>query len=220
MANVNEYSMWGIASDLLNMIGGGKITDDRRISERQIMWWFRQWFPRVYAEEQLNTRPKPMDMSMVRSFCIQLKKSDPSECGCGAGCKVWKGTIPKFMQWYGQSTLTYAGATDGTVQYTRIDNPGLVKGMQTGRFRANTTYYYVSGTTIFVFPPPDMLNCNLLVKGIPEDIAATSNGCFDYWGALNIPLAYISRCKQKIAQFELGIEVQAVRDDNNNNNPA
>jgi len=208
-------SLYAQAARTISIMSGGKPTDDTRFSIRRVIRLLDGEYSAIIRSNLLNG--EQTDGQLYRNFCIPLTAASYTECGCSAPCRVLKAKLPKLASVNGRYMIRYVGTTDMGQAFKTISPQYIGIGNQ-GRFPAapNSHSYYLTGDTIFIFPPPESLIDCVLVQALPDSITATVSGCYDIWEDTNIPEWMFSRMRDEVLRKYLILEAQSRQDTTNN----
>jgi hypothetical protein len=104
-----------IAYNLKNLYRGGITSDDETISDRQLMFIFNYYRAKLIRED-LNKK-RTIDRQLIQDLgCVPVICVDAAECCdiADSGTKVLRteNPLPKFLELYDRTLLTYAGLVD------------------------------------------------------------------------------------------------------------
>ena len=233
---LNQYSYMGLAMNIVQIASNNRATDDTPLSVRQIIFWIKNTFSEIMANDIERKKQGLLNFSIDPFFvndlgCIPVFEMSDSDCGCiRSGCKVYAtNPLPKFMALFGEPMIQYVGDINGKSPYNKTTARGA-SGTVTNRFMRNSISYYYSRDRIYIVIPPDRADVAVIkcinVQAVTDDIMATTpqcgdNGeivdvCFDIWSEeANIPKRYINAITENIIQKYIGVQLQAPEDKKN-----
>ncbi|MCE7039230.1 hypothetical protein [Dyadobacter sp. CY312] len=200
---VSKGSLRALAYEIKNEMSGGITTDDNvypiRLIESEIkhQYGLAQW-----EEDKLNMALgiEPNAQRVQIFPCIPLKDNTDFYCKCTkTGGKFKKATLPKMMEWRGQSYIKYVGNTDMDLPFTTTNNIQEINATDSVLTKPS---YFLSGNNLYVRLPTDYkAMCEITVMGIPESPTNSNGLCFDVWNAeWNVAEYMKSIIKAKVKQ--------------------
>lgn len=157
-----------IAYNLLNLVRGGRSSNDENISLDQIKFnvkHYRAMFiRRDFARNGLITRHLEQDLG-----CIDLVRVDASKCcNLPIDCVVYRTAlpIPRTVRFNFREALTYTGAVNGTHRIPLVE-PYEVEYLPYDKYTKNNSKVYMIEDYLYVYNPKGMDTIN--IRGIFED---------------------------------------------------
>jgi|TARA_R110002167_G_scaffold274055_1_gene480144 hypothetical protein len=201
-----------ITYNLLNLIRGGRLSQDEQISASQIKFNIKHYramfIRRDYAQNGFVSRHIEQDLG-----CLDLIQVDASKC-CGlpvTGCKVYRTVkkIPKTVRYNFKEALSYIGDVSGigtipfissnTIQYLAYDK------YTSGNYKA-----YMIEDYLYIYNADGLKYVN--VRGVfedPQEVAkfdCEGSSCYDDSASpFPIPLDMIDRINSGILNKELAL---------------
>ena len=196
-----------IAYNLLNLMRGGRSSNDEHISLDQIKFNIKHYramfIRRDYAKNQHVSTSLEQDIG-----CVPLIKVDGSKC-----CNLPK--LPKTVRFNFKDAFTFIGKPNGTGTIPKIE-PYEVEYLQYDKFTKNQTKYYLIDDHVYVYNPNGLDAIN--IRGVfedPEDVHEwdTCNGnCYDNQTDYPLPLDMLSAINTGLLQGELAILMNSPND--------
>lgn len=214
--------------NLKNLYRGGLTSDDESISNRQLMFIFNTYRAKLVRED-LNKK-RTIDRQLIQDLgCIKMICVDAAEC-CeidDSGAKVLrsKEPIPKFLELYDKTLLTFVGTVDRQNPF-QISTETKSRWSKYNKYTSKSTRAYLKlfNDDIYLYVTNAPKGLELInVQGIFEDPEKASkfshcNGepCFSYDGEYPISAHMIPIINQLIMQNELKGLVTTPTDETNN----
>jgi hypothetical protein len=199
-----------IAYNLLNLLRGGRSSNDEHISLDQIKFNIKHYramfIRRDYARNQYVSTSLEQDIG-----CVPLIKVDGSKCcNLPTDCPVFRTThrLPKTIRFNFTDAFTFIGKPNGTGTIPKVE-PYEVEYLQYDKFTKGQTKYYLIDDYIYVYNPNGLEAIN--VRGVfedPEDVHEwdTCNGhCYDDQSDYPLPMDMLSTINTGLLQGELAI---------------
>jgi len=206
-----------IAYNLLNLMRGGRSSNDEHISLEQIKFNIKHYramfIRRDYAKNQHVSTSLEQDIG-----CVSLIKIDGSKCcNLPTDCPVFRTErkLPKTVRFNFKDAFTFIGKPNGTGTIPKVE-PYEVEYLQYDKFTKNQTKYYLIDDHVYVYNPNGLDAIN--IRGVfedPEDVHEwdTCNGnCYDNQSHYPLPLDMLSAINTGLLQGELAILMQSPND--------
>tara|TARA_R110002050_G_scaffold69859_2_gene151013 strand:- start:2510 stop:3175 length:666 start_codon:yes stop_codon:yes gene_type:complete len=206
-----------IAYNLLNLMRGGRSSNDEHISLEQIKFNIKHYramfIRRDYAKNQHVSTSLEQDIG-----CVPLIKIDGSKCcNLPTDCPVFRTErkLPKTVRFNFKDAFTFIGKPNGTGTIPKIE-PYEVEYLQYDKFTKNQTKYYLIDDHVYVYNPNGLDAIN--IRGVfedPEDVHEwdTCNGnCYDNQTDYPLPLDMLSAINTGLLQGELAILMNSPND--------
>lgn len=210
-----------ITSDLLNIIRGGTLTQSEPISKRQIEAWVHQ-YRAVLIKQDLDKGKLPNPDYIQTIQALELEEVDEVEGSTlTTDYKTFRTTIalPNTIDLNHKPGFTYVGTITGQEiqfvpetrarwqQYKKYTDSDRVAYLRDGKiYVANDTELrYITVRGIFEVPPEvsHLSNTNEVITDVTED------------SPYPIPINMLPTLKQMILKMELGLEMKAYSDTDN-----
>ena len=182
---VAEGSMRQLATEIRkDLYGGGPVTDDARLSLRQIEVLIKRIYDSVIT--QLDKRDfaggrLPEQSRLFLYKCLPIEDTDDITCGCtqfGWGLKKVK--LPQLYLWRSRPYITYLGSTDLQTEWIKAGS--LTELRSIWKYVNKPAYMLMANEAYLILPPQYALICDASLWGIPRDPTYTEdNLCFDVW---------------------------------------
>ena len=121
--------------DILNIIRGGKQSDDENISHRQVGFWIDN--TRALLIKRDLDKGRTINPDLVQTICAEVIQVDGAECGClTAGCTILrtKDKIPTSLEVHSKNMIMRVGpAVVGSTPFSFIS-------YQKAQFSGNNKY--------------------------------------------------------------------------------
>jgi len=178
-------SMRQLATEIRkDLYGGGPVTDDARLSIRQIEVLIKRIYDVIITEKDKSDFKGgriPDQSRLVLFKCYPMTDTNEISCGCSKfswGLKMVK--LPKLYLWRGKPYITYFGSADMQTNWVRVNS--LIE-LNTIWKLVGIPAYFIKGNVAYVILPPQYaLLCDVLFWGIPQDPTYTEDDlCFDVW---------------------------------------
>jgi hypothetical protein len=199
-----------IAYNLLNLMRGGRSSNDELISLDQIKFNIKHYramfIRRDYARNAYVSTHLEQDIG-----CVDLIKVDGSRCcNLPSDCPVFrtKRKLPKTVRFNFTDAFTFIGKPNGTGTIPKVD-PYEVEFLMHDKYTKGTTKYYLIDDYIYVYNPNGLDAIN--IRGVfedPEEVHEwnTCNGpCYDPQSDYPIPLDMLSSINTGLLQGELTV---------------
>lgn len=198
-----------IAYNLLNLVRGGRSSNDENISLSQIKFNIRHYramlIRRDYARNGYVSRTIEQDLG-----CLDLVKVDASKCcDLPATCPVYRthAKMPRTVRFNFKDAITFIGKPDGTGTIPRVE-PFEVEYLMHDKYTKGTTKYYVIDEYIYVYNPKGLEKIN--VRGVfedPEEVfkfkTCNDGPCYDDQSPYPMPLDMVSAVNAGLMNGEL-----------------
>jgi hypothetical protein len=198
-----------MAYNLLNIVRGGRSSNDENISLDQIKFNIKHYramlIRRDYARSGHVSKTIEQDLG-----CINLIKVDGSKCcNLPTDCPVYRTNtkMPRTVRFNFSDAFTYIGKPDGTGTIPKVE-PYEVEYLQYDKYTSGLSKYYVIDEYIYVYNPNGLEAIN--VRGVFEDpeevfkFNTCNNGpCYDDQSPYPLPADMISAINQGIMAGEL-----------------
>ena len=198
-----------IAYNLLNLVRGGRSSNDENISLSQLKFNIKHYramlIRRDYARNGYVSRTIEQDLG-----CLGLIRVDASKCcDLPPTCPVYRTNekMPRTVRFNFRDAITYIGKPDGTGTIPRVE-PYEVEYLAYDKYTANTTKYYVIDEYIYVYNPKGLEKIN--VRGVfedPEDVyrfhTCDKGACYDDQSPFPMPMDMISAINAGLMNGEL-----------------
>jgi hypothetical protein len=198
-----------IAYNLLNLLRGGRSSNDENISLDQIKFNIQHYramlIRRDYARNGVVSKTLEQDLG-----CIPLVKVDANKCcDLNSDCPVYRTNVkmPKPVRFNLQDAFTFIGKPNGTSAIPRVE-PYMVDYLVYDKYNKDKSRYYVIDEYIYVYNPNGLENVN--VRGVFEDPrevhnfnTCTSGNCFDPQSDYPLPADMLSQINMGLLQGEL-----------------
>lgn len=220
---VVEGSMRQLATEIRkDLQGGGQVSDDSRLSLRQIEVLIRRVYDEVVTaldRRDFKEGKQPDPRRITKLGCYPLVDATSFSCGCTQfSWSAKEITLPRLYAWRGVPYISYLGFADMITPFVRVDSVGLLNSHAS--LSAKPAFTIVSDKAYMVIPDRYALICDVVLFGIPEDPTKTeSNLCFDVWAQ---DWAVSPAIKEQIRNIiierwgKLVIETQGLQDVRNN----
>ena len=201
-----------IAYNILNLLRGGRSSNDELISTDQIKFNIQHYramlIRRDYARNGYVSKTIEQDLG-----CIGLEAADMSKC-CGVdlptGCTVYRTDrkLPKTVRFNLTDAFTFIGKPNGasTIPYDK--------------YTSRLTRYYVIDEYIYVYEPNGLEAIN--IRGVFEDpkevgqfATCDDEFCYDEQSAYPLPMDMVSAITNGLVQGELSLLTTTVNDTEN-----
>ena len=160
--------------NVVNLKGGGRTSDDERLSERQVDFMI------AYIRALLIRRDYEKGRSLTTHIeqdlgCVPLELVDPADCcDVETGCTVLRTVdpIPVPIEVYDRELITYVGHVDKIHSFDEIP-PSRARWVGNNKYTAKGKRWYYLGEHIYVIDSKDLKFIN--IRGIwenPADAAA------------------------------------------------
>ena len=206
-----------IAYNLLNILRGGRSSNDEHISVNQIKFniqHYRAMFiRRDYARNGVVSKTLEQDLG-----CIPLVKVDGSRCcNLPSDCPVFRTNVkmPKPVRFNLQDAFTFIGKPDGTGAIPKVE-PYMVEFLLYDKYTSDKPKYYMIDEYIYVYNPNGMEYIN--VRGVFEDPREVHNfntcdgSCYDPQSDYPLPADMLSAINMGLLQGELQLLSSAPTD--------
>jgi len=206
-----------IAYNLLNILRGGRSSNDEHISVSQIKFniqHYRAMFiRRDYARNGVVSKTLEQDLG-----CIPLVKVDGSRCcNLPSDCPVFRTNVkmPKPVRFNLQDAFTFIGKPDGTGAIPKVE-PYMVEFLLYDKYTSDKPKYYMIDEYIYVYNPNGMEYIN--VRGVFEDPREVHNfntcdgSCYDPQSDYPLPADMLSAINMGLLQGELQLLSSAPTD--------
>ena len=212
-----------IAYNILNLLRGGRSSNDELISLDQIKFNIQHYramlIRRDYARNGYVSKSIEQDLG-----CLHLEQVDASKC-CGVelptGCMVYKTKrrMPKTIRFNLTDAYTFIGKPDGTGTIPRIE-PYELEWVPYDKYTSRLTRYYVIDEYIYIYEPQGLERIN--VRGVFEDpkavgeFATCDTGfCYDEQSPYPLPMDMVSAITNGLVQGELSLLTSSINDTEN-----
>tara|TARA_Y100000816_G_scaffold286061_1_gene266588 strand:- start:492 stop:1163 length:672 start_codon:yes stop_codon:yes gene_type:complete len=212
-----------IAYNILNLLRGGRSSNDELISLDQIKFNIQHYramlIRRDYARNGYVSKSIEQDLG-----CLHLEQVDASKC-CGielpTGCMVYKTKrrMPKTIRFNLTDAYTFIGKPDGTGTIPKIE-PYELEWIPYDKYTSRLTRYYVIDEYIYIYEPHGLERIN--VRGVFEDpksvaeFATCETGfCYDDQSPYPLPMDMVSAITNGLVQGELSLLTSSINDTEN-----
>ena len=200
-----------MAYNLLNLMRGGRSSNDEHISLSQIKFNIKHYramfIRRDYARNNYVSKTIEQDLG-----CIDLEKVDASKCcDLPPTCPVYRTTrkMPKTVRFNFTDAFTFIGKPNGTGTIPRIE-PYEVEWLEYDKYTKGHSKYYVIDEYIYIYNPKGLEKIN--VRGVFEDPEEVFNfkdcdtgPCYDDNMDYPLPLDMVSTINQGLLSGELQV---------------
>ena len=206
-----------IAYNLLNILRGGRSSNDEHISVSQIKFnvqHYRAMFiRRDYARNGVVSKTLEQDLG-----CIPLIKVDGSKCcNVSSDCPVYRTEMkmPKPVRFNLQDAFTFIGKPDGTGAITKVE-PYMVEYLMYDKYTSEKPKYYMIDEYIYIYNPNGLEYVN--VRGVFEDprevhdFKTCDGSCYDPQSDYPLPADMLSAINLGLLQGELQLLSSAPTD--------
>ena len=211
-----------IAYNLLNLVRGGRSSNDEHISLDQIKFNIKHYramfIRRDFMRNGLITRHLEQDLG-----CVKLKKVDASKCPCTfeVDCPVYRTDvkIPRTVRFNFKDAITHVGDITGLGRIPLIE-PYEVQWLPHDKYTANNPKAYMIEDYMYIYNPKGMEQVN--IRGVfedPEELAglvSCSDHCYDADSTFPIPADMIGAITSGLVNGELKLLISTLVDDENN----
>ena len=201
---VIKGSLRAMAYEIRNGISGGIASDDSKYSLRLIENEIKHQLGLAQKEEDVANEILGISPSTQRVqvfSCLPMKETKDFSCKCTSkGGKFKKVTLPKMLQYRGQSYITFMGNTDTDLSFVPANN---IQYLNSNVGFIKKPMYFLAGNAAYVSLPPDFsVMCEATVMGIPDDPSETNGLCFDVWQKdWNVPEYMKAIVKARVMQI-------------------
>ena len=200
-----------MAYNLLNLLRGGRSSNDEHISLAQIKFniqHYRAMFIlRDYARNAYVSKTIEQDLG-----CLNLIQVDATKCcDLPPTCPVWRTErkMPKAVRFNFRDAFTFIGKPDGMSAIPRVE-PHEIQWLEYEKYTKGLTRYYVIDEYIYLYNPKGLEKIN--VRGVfenPEEVynfKECDNGpCYDDNMDYPLPLDMVSSINQGLLNGELQV---------------
>ena len=198
-----------IAYNLLNILRGGRSSNDEHISLAQIKFNIKHYramfIRRDYAKHSVVSKTLEQDLG-----CIPLVRVDASKCcSLDSGCPVYRTNVklPKPIRFNLQDAFTFIGKPNGTSHISVVE-PYMLDYIMYDKYTSKVPRYYMIDEYIYIYSPEGLSNIN--IRGVfedPEEVHNfdTCNGgrCYDPKSQYPLPADMLSAINMGLLQGEL-----------------
>tara|TARA_Y100001963_G_C6694860_1_gene406488 strand:- start:335 stop:1036 length:702 start_codon:yes stop_codon:yes gene_type:complete len=166
-----------IAYNLLNLVRGGRSSQDEHISLDQIKFNIKHYramfIRRDFAKNGFTSRHIEQDLG-----CIKISKVDASKCcSLPSECSVYRtnAKIPKTIRYNFEEAITYVGDITG-IENIPVVNSNTVRWLPYDRYTKDKMKAYMIGDYIYIYNADGLEDIN--IRGVfedPEDVARFSD---------------------------------------------
>ena len=209
-----------IAYNILNLLRGGRSSNDELISLDQIKFNIQHYramlIRRDFARNGVITRHLEQDLG-----CLELIKVDASKCcNLPTECAVYRTVrkIPKTVRFNFKDAVTYVGDISGTGTIPIVDS-NTVQWLPYDKYTKNKMKAYMIEDHLYVYNADGLKFIN--VRGIfedPEDLSkydCDGDDCYDDDSDFPIPMDMLQTITQGIMSGELMMLSSSVNDTTN-----
>ena len=200
-----------MAYNLLNLMRGGRSSNDEHISLSQIKFNIKHYramfIRRDYARNNYVSKTIEQDLG-----CIDLEKVDASKCcDLPETCPVYRTTrkMPKTVRFNFTDAFTFIGKPNGTGTIPRVE-PYEVEWLEYDKYTKGHSKYYVIDEYIYIYNPKGLEKIN--VRGVFEDPEEVFNfkdcdtgPCYDDNMDYPLPLDMVGTINQGLLSGELQV---------------
>ena len=212
-----------IAYNILNLLRGGRSSNDELISTDQIKFNIQHYramlIRRDYARNGYVSKTIEQDLG-----CIGLEATDMSKC-CGmdlpTGCTVYRTDrkLPKTVRFNLTDAFTFIGKPNGASTIPKME-PYELDWVPYDKYTSRLTRYYVIDEYIYVYEPNGLEAIN--IRGVFEDpkevgqfATCDDEFCYDEQSAYPLPMDMVSAITNGLVQGELSLLTTTVNDTEN-----
>jgi len=210
-----------IAYNILNLLRGGRSSNDELISIEQIKFNIKHYramfIRRDYARNGYVSNHLEQDLG-----CIDLERVDASKCcNLPQDCPVYrtKRKLPKTVRFNLSDAFTFIGKPNGTGTIPKIE-AYEIEFLPYDKYTSRHTKYYIIDEYIYVYEPKGLEAIN--IRGVFEDPEAVSNfatcndgDCYDEYSDFPLPMDMVSAITAGMAAGELALLSGGVNDTTN-----
>lgn len=198
-----------IAYNLLNLVRGGRSSNDENISLSQLKFNIKHYramlIRRDYARNGYVSKTIEQDLG-----CLDLVRVDASKCcDLPPTCPVYRtnSKMPKTVRFNFRDAFTFIGKPDGTAAIPRVE-PYEVEYLHYDKYTNANTKYYVIDEYIYVYNPKGLEKIN--VRGVfedPEEVykfnTCNDGPCYDEQSPYPLPMDMVAAINQGVMNGEL-----------------
>jgi len=210
-----------IAYNILNLLRGGRSSNDELISVEQIKFNIKHYramfIRRDYARNGYVSNHLEQDLG-----CLELEQVDASRCcNLPQNCPVYrtKEKPPKTVRFNFTDAFTFIGKPNGTGTIPKVESYEIEL-LPYDKFTSGHSKYYIIDDYIYVYNPKGLEAIN--VRGVfedPEDVANFSTckdgECYDDQSPFPLPMDMVSTITAGMAAGELALLVGGINDTTN-----
>jgi len=210
-----------IAYNILNLLRGGRSSNDELISIEQIKFNIKHYramfIRRDYARNGYVSNHLEQDLG-----CIDLERVDASKCcNLPQDCPVYrtKRKLPKTVRFNLSDAFTFIGKPNGTGTIPKIE-AYEIEFLPYDKYTSRHTKYYIIDEYIYVYEPKGLEAIN--IRGVFEDPEAVSNfatcddgDCYDAYSDFPLPMDMASAIPDGMAAEKLAPQSGGVNDTTN-----
>jgi hypothetical protein len=208
--------------DIRNIAYGGELTDDLKISERQVAYWVAQ-ARALFIRQELSARMSPADSWIQHLKCVDLELIDSSECcDVDLGCFILKSIkkIPGTIKRRDRNNILSVESLDGEYSYSETTSFRR-KYAQYNKYTATGKRWYLKNDHLYI--SGDKTTLGVTLSGIfedPEEVrefkTCTGETCFTWDSEYPVDLGMATRITDIILSSKMGIARQMPGDATNN----
>ena len=210
-----------IAYNILNLLRGGRTSNDELISVEQIKFNIKHYramlIRRDYARNGYVSNHIDQDLG-----CLKIIQVDASKCcNLPQDCPVYRTERkpPKTVRFNFTDAFTFIGKPNGTGTIPKVD-AHEIEYLPYDTYTSGHTKYYVIDDYIYVYNPKGLEAIN--IRGVFEDPEAVANFatctdgfCYDDQSPFPLPMDMVSTITAGIAAGELTLLSGGVNDSTN-----
>lgn len=210
-----------IAYNILNLLRGGRTSNDELISLEQIKFNIKHYramlIRRDYARNGYVSNHIDQDLG-----CLKIIQVDASKCcNLPQDCPVYRTERkpPKTVRFNFTDAFTFIGKPNGTGTIPKVD-AHEIEYLPYDTYTSGHTKYYVIDDYIYVYNPKGLEAIN--IRGVFEDPEAVANFatctdgfCYDDQSPFPLPMDMVSTITAGIAAGELTLLSGGINDTTN-----
>jgi len=209
-----------IAYNILNLVRGGRSSNNEHISTSQIKFNVKYYramlIRRDFARNGIITRHLEQDLG-----CLELIKVDASKCcNLPTECAVYRTVkkVPRTVRFNFSDAITHVGDVSGTGTIPIVDS-NAVQWLPYDKYTKNKMKAYMIEDYIYIYNADGLKFIN--IRGIfedPEDVAmfdCDGSDCYNDDSEFPIPMDMLQTITQGIMSGELMMLASSVNDTTN-----
>tara|TARA_R110002020_G_scaffold42863_2_gene125057 strand:- start:1899 stop:2618 length:720 start_codon:yes stop_codon:yes gene_type:complete len=208
--------------DIKNIAYGGEISDDLKISERQIAFWVAQ-ARALLIRQELSARMSPADSWIQHLPCVEVEIVDASECcEIDLGCPILKSKqkVPTTIKRNGRNSIFSVESLDGEYSYSETTS-FRKKYIQHNKYTAKGKRWYLKNDYLYI--TGDKVTGAVALSAIFEDPEETKDFktcsgdiCFTWDSEYPIDMGMTGKITDIVLSTKMGIARQMPGDGTNN----